>query len=94
MTPQSNPTNRIKGCSTPWNPEGRFESQRNETVDDGWGDLSYRVMASRLIVDQMPVMGDPNRVQVKQYPGEHMFYSRGTSQAALRQDVMKAFAAH
>jgi carboxypeptidase C (cathepsin A) len=60
----------------------------------GWGDLSCPFMASVLIVDQMPIMNDPNRVQVKEYPGGHMFYSRGASQAAMRQDVMRVFAAH
>jgi carboxypeptidase C (cathepsin A) len=60
----------------------------------GWGDLSCPFMASKLIVDQMPLMGDPNRVQVKQYPGGHMFYSRPDSQASLRGDVMKVYAAH
>ena len=60
----------------------------------GWGDLSCPFMASVLIVDQMPIMNDPNRVQVKEYPGGHMFYSRGASQAAMRQDVMHVFAAH
>jgi len=60
----------------------------------GWGDLSCPFMASKLIVDQMPIMGDPNRVQVKEYAGGHMFYSRGDSQAALRRDVMTVYAAH
>ena len=60
----------------------------------GWDDLSCPFMASRLIVDQMPLMGDPARVQVKQYPGGHMFYSRGESQTALRQDVMAMYARH
>ena len=63
-------------------------------IAHGWGDLSCPFMASKLIVDQMPVMGDPDRVQVKQYPGGHMFYSRGDSQAALRRDVMQVYAAH
>jgi carboxypeptidase C (cathepsin A) len=35
----------------------------------------------------MPAMGDPNRVQVKSYPGGHMFYARPDSQAALLEDV-------
>jgi carboxypeptidase C (cathepsin A) len=60
----------------------------------GWDDLSCPFMASKLIVDQMPLMGDPNRVQVKEYPGGHMFYSRSTSQAAMRGDVMRVYAAH
>ena len=57
----------------------------------GWDDLSCPFMASLLIVDQMPVMGDPTRVQVKEYPGGHMFYSRPDSQAALKEDVRQVY---
>jgi carboxypeptidase C (cathepsin A) len=60
----------------------------------GWNDLSCPFMGSVLTVDQMPVMGDPTRVQVKEYPGGHMFYSRPSSQMALRKDVMEMFAKH
>jgi carboxypeptidase C (cathepsin A) len=56
-------------------------------IAHGWDDLSCPFMASVLIVDQMPAMGDPTRVQVKEYPGGHMFYARPSSQAALLQDV-------
>jgi carboxypeptidase C (cathepsin A) len=56
-------------------------------IAHGWDDLSCPFMASVLIVDQIPEMGDPTRVQVKEYPGGHMFYARPTSQAALLQDV-------
>jgi len=59
----------------------------------GWGDLSCPFMASVLIVDQMPVMDDASRVQVKEYPGGHMFYSRSDSQLSLRKDVMKMYGA-
>jgi carboxypeptidase C (cathepsin A) len=51
-------------------------------------------MGSILTVDQMPMMGDPNRVQVKEYPGGHMFYSRPSSQMALKKDVMAMFKEH
>lgn len=57
----------------------------------GWGDLSCPFMASVLIVDQMPIMGDAKRVQVKEYAGGHMFYSRGDSQAALKHDVARVY---
>lgn len=60
----------------------------------GWDDLSCPFMASVLIVDQMPVMGKAERVQVKEYPGGHMFYSRPQSQASMKSDVMKMYAAH
>ena len=56
-------------------------------IAHGWDDLSCPFMASVLIVDQMPAMGDPARVQVKEYPGGHMFYARPDSQAALTADV-------
>jgi carboxypeptidase C (cathepsin A) len=70
------------------------DSKLKVLIAHGWGDLSCPFMASKLIVDQMPLMGDPNRVQVKEYPGGHMFYSRGDSQAALRRDVMRVYDAH
>jgi carboxypeptidase C (cathepsin A) len=63
-------------------------------IAHGWSDLSCPFMASVLIVDQMPLMDDPARVQVREYPGGHMFYSRGASQAALRSDVMQMYAKH
>ena len=60
----------------------------------GWNDLSCPFMGSVLTVDQMPVMGEPGRVAVREYPGGHMFYSRRDSQAALRKDVQDMFAKH
>jgi len=63
-------------------------------IDHGWNDLSCPFMGSVLTVDQMPVMGDPSRVSVREYPGGHMFYSRPDSQAALRKDVQELFAKH
>ena len=58
----------------------------------GWDDLSCPFMASLLIVDQMPVMGAPDRVQVREYPGGHMFYARPDSQRALKADVRTVYA--
>jgi carboxypeptidase C (cathepsin A) len=71
-----------------------IDSKLRVLIVHGWADLSCPFMASKLIVDQMPLMGDPTRVQVKEYPGGHMFYSRGESQAALRSDVMKMYSLH
>lgn len=56
-------------------------------IAHGWNDLSCPFMGSVLTVDQMPVMGDPTRVSVHEYPGGHMFYSRVPSRMALQQDV-------
>ena len=60
----------------------------------GWNDLSCPFMGSILTVDQMPVMGDPTRVAVREYPGGHMFYTRPASRAELRKDVMQMYAQH
>jgi carboxypeptidase C (cathepsin A) len=60
----------------------------------GWNDLSCPFMGSILTVDQMPVMGDPTRVAVREYPGGHMFYTRPTSRADLRRDVMAMYGQH
>ncbi|HEV2621195.1 MAG TPA: peptidase S10 [Frateuria sp.] len=62
-------------------------------IAHGWDDLSCPFMASVLIVDQMPAMGDPTRVQVKSYPGGHMFYARPESQATLLKDVKALYGA-
>jgi carboxypeptidase C (cathepsin A) len=60
----------------------------------GWNDLSCPFMGSVLTVDQMPVMGDPTRVSVREFPGGHMFYTRNDSRIALRKDAMEMYAKH
>lgn len=62
-------------------------------IAHGWDDLSCPYFASELIVDQIPVMGDPGRLRVKAYPGGHMFYARDASLLALRADVMQLYGA-
>ena len=49
----------------------------------GWDDLSCPFMGSLLAVDQMPIMGDPSRVQIHEFPGGHMFYTRAANQTGL-----------
>ena len=60
----------------------------------GWNDLSCPFMGSLLTVNQMPVMGDPSRVAVREFPGGHMFYTRESSRAELRKEVMEMYAKH
>jgi carboxypeptidase C (cathepsin A) len=60
----------------------------------GWNDLSCPFMGSVLTVNQIPVMGDPTRVAVHEYPGGHMFSTRETSRAALRTDVLEMYGKH
>lgn len=57
----------------------------------GYDDLSCPYFQSKLVAAQIPDMGDPGRLQVKVYPGGHMFYSRPESQAALKRDVMALY---
>ncbi len=63
-------------------------------IAHGWNDLSCPFMGSVLTVDEMPVMGDPTRVAVKEFPGGHMFYTRDSSRIALRKDVMEMMEKH
>ncbi len=63
-------------------------------IAHGWDDLSCPFMGSILTVNEMPVMGDPTRVAVHEYPGGHMFYTRESSRIALRNDVMEMFSKH
>jgi carboxypeptidase C (cathepsin A) len=63
-------------------------------IAHGWADLSCPFMGSVLTVQQIPIMGDPTRVQVHEYPGGHMYYARLGSSLALRKDVMDMVAKH
>ena len=56
-------------------------------VAHGMDDLSCPFFASRLIIDQLPVMGDANRIRLALYEGGHMFYSRPASGQSFREDV-------
>jgi carboxypeptidase C (cathepsin A) len=63
-------------------------------IAHGWNDLSCPFMGSLLTVNQMPIMGDPTRVQVHEYPGGHMFYTRESSREALKKDVEQMYSIH
>ena len=71
------------------------DPQLRVLIAHGWNDLSCPFMGSVLTVDQMPQMGDDaTRVQVREYPGGHMFYSRPESRAAFKKDVEAMFSKH
>jgi carboxypeptidase C (cathepsin A) len=63
-------------------------------IAHGWADLSCPFMGSVLTVSQIPIMGDPTRIQVHEYPGGHMYYARTASSLALRKDVMEMVSKH
>lgn len=56
-------------------------------IAHGYNDLSCPYFGSRLIIDQMPGFGVPDRVKLSVYPGGHMFYSRAGSGSAFKQDA-------
>jgi carboxypeptidase C (cathepsin A) len=60
----------------------------------GWNDLSCPFMGSVLTVDQMPLLGDPNRVQVHEFPGGHMFYTRPVNGEGLHKLAETMVATH
>ncbi len=63
-------------------------------IAHGWADLSCPFMGSLLTVSQIPIMGDPTRIQVHEYPGGHMYYARLGSSLALRKDVQEMVQKH
>jgi len=60
----------------------------------GWNDLSCPFMGSVLTVQQMPIMGDANRVQVHEFAGGHMFYTRPANQSGLHKMAETMVATH
>ncbi|RDJ23163.1 peptidase S10 [Bosea caraganae] len=54
-------------------------------VAHGFTDLVTPYFESKLLLDQLPALGDPARVQLRTFPGGHMFYARDASRAGLRE---------
>ncbi len=63
-----------------------FDPKLRVLVTHGYTDLVTPYFASALILDQLPALGDGQRVASKVYPGGHMFYSRDASRKAFRED--------
>lgn len=62
-------------------------------VAHGATDLVTPYLESKMVLDQLPVFGDPDRVALRVYPGGHMFYSRDASRAAFTRDVKALYEA-
>ena len=56
-------------------------------VAHGLTDLVTPYFRDKLLLDQTPVLGPPNRLALHVYGGGHMFYSRDASRAALQSDA-------
>ena len=72
-----------KGAATELRESVAADPKLRVLIVHGWNDLSCPFMGSILTVDQMPIMGDANRVQVHEFPGGHMFYTRPVNQDPL-----------
>ena len=58
-------------------------------VAHGLTDQVTPYFASKVLIDQVPPMGDPDRLRLKVYGGGHMLYLDGKSRAGLRDDARK-----
>jgi carboxypeptidase C (cathepsin A) len=56
-------------------------------VGHGLTDLVTPYFETKMLLDQLPAYGDAARVQLKIYPGGHMFYTRDASRRAFRDDA-------
>jgi carboxypeptidase C (cathepsin A) len=56
-------------------------------VGHGLFDLATPYFGSKILLDQLPAYGSPDRVKLVVYPGGHMFYSRDASREAFRAEV-------
>ena len=83
-----------KGSATQLRQAVAADPKLRVIIAHGWNDLSCPFMGSILTVNQMPIMGDPTRVQVHEYPGGHMFYTRLDSRLALKEDAEKMYSIH
>jgi carboxypeptidase C (cathepsin A) len=72
-----------KGAATDLRESVAADPKLRVLIVHGWNDLSCPFMGSVLTVDQMPIMGDDSRVQVHEFPGGHMFYTRPANQDPL-----------
>jgi carboxypeptidase C (cathepsin A) len=58
-------------------------------IAHGLTDQVTPYFASKLLIDQIPPMGDGARVKLKVYGGGHMLYLNDASRAALREDARR-----
>lgn len=56
-------------------------------VAHGLTDLVTPYFESKFVLDQMPAIGNPERVKLAVYPGGHMFYTRPEARTAFRADA-------
>jgi carboxypeptidase C (cathepsin A) len=92
---------RGKGVGWSWSGEESVSALRSALVRDpsfrvlvahGYADLVTPYLGTKLILDQLPVIGPgDHRVRLEVYGGGHMFYSRDISRARFRQDALRMY---
>jgi carboxypeptidase C (cathepsin A) len=58
-------------------------------VAHGLFDLATPYFGSKILLDQLPAYGTPDRVKLAVYPGGHMFYTRDAARKAFRDEAEK-----
>ena len=61
-------------------------------VAHGMTDVVTPFFETKMVLDQIPDFGSPDRLRFSLYPGGHMFYSRDDSRAAFRDDAKAVIA--
>lgn len=61
-------------------------------VVHGFTDLVTPYFTSKLLIDQIPVYGEADRLKLSVYPGGHMFYTRPDSRKAFHADAADLYA--
>lgn len=64
-----------------------LDANMRALVVHGATDLVTPYFENKLILDQLPAMGDADRVRLEVYPGGHMFYFRDDARKAFRADA-------
>lgn len=62
-------------------------------VAHGYSDLVTPYSVSRYVINHLPKIGEPGRVQLRSYRGGHMFYFVPSSRAAFKADIRDFYAA-
>ncbi len=58
-------------------------------VTHGMTDLVTPYFATKLLLDQVPPLGNPDRLRLEVYGGGHMFYFDAKARASLRDDARR-----
>ncbi len=71
-----------------------LDSSMRVLVAHGLTDLVTPYFETRMVLDQMPPIGEASRMKFQLYPGGHMFYAREASRKAFAADARAMMASH